>query len=174
MWCELDAAGSPTAGSPPEPVPAPTQTWDPAATPGLAPGPAQYPAGRGGAASGLSFSVHEFAELSDGREILLLDDRGWGMSGGGRTPEEHLSQLTIEEIERGVYNVLLPDWADADHPLPPDLAAVEGSGGAQDWDMLVERLRAFGVTTTPAELRSVPRRVDLGDRLRERLAAAAD
>ncbi|WP_235014983.1 hypothetical protein [Parafrankia sp. Ea1.12] len=113
--------------------------------------------------------MHEFAELSDGREVTLLDDRGWGMSGRGRTPDERLSELTIEEIERTVYMVLLPDWADVDHPLPPDLAAVEDSGGAQDWDLFAERLRAFGVVVTPAELMRVPRRLDLGDRLRARM-----
>lgn len=73
-----------------------------------------------------------------------------------------------------VYMVLLPDWADFDHPLPPDLAAVEGSGGAQDWDLLAERLRAFGVVSTPAELVRVPRRLDLGDHLRAWLATPAD
>ncbi|WP_347176878.1 hypothetical protein [Parafrankia sp. EAN1pec] len=135
----------------------------------MAPAPAPLPDGHIDAYSGLSFTVHEFAELSDGREVTLLDDRGWGMSGGGRTPDERLSELTSEEIERTVYMVLLPDWADADHPLPLDLAAVEDSGGAQDWGLLAERLRAFGVVVTPAELMRVPRRLDLGDRLRARM-----
>ncbi|CAI7975925.1 conserved hypothetical protein [Frankia sp. Hr75.2] len=144
MWCELDSAG-PVASL------------------------LRRPDGHIDAYSGLSFTVHEFAELSDGREVTLLDDRGWGMSGRGRTPDERLSELTIEEIERTVYMVLLPDWADVDHPLPPDLAAVEDSGGAQDWDLLAERLRAFGVVVTPAELMRVPRRLDLGDRLRARM-----
>ncbi len=149
MWCELASAG-PMASFP------------------------RRPPGAADAASGLSFTVHEFAELSDGREITLLDDRGWGMSGGGRTPGALLSELTIEEITRMVYMVLLPDWADVDHPLPPDLAAVEGGGGAQDWDLLAERLRAFGVVCTPAGLLRVPRRLDLGDHLRARLATLAD
>ncbi|WP_256788460.1 hypothetical protein [Frankia sp. AvcI1] len=155
-------------------VPAPGMVPDPTAVPGLVPTPAPVPAGYIDTASGLSFTVHEFAELSDGREITLLDDRGWGMSGGGRTPGALLSELTIEEIARMVYMVLLPDWADVDHPLPPDLAAVEGSGGAQDWVLHAQRLRAFGVVATPAELVRVPRRLDLGDHLGAWLATPAD
>jgi hypothetical protein len=154
-------------------VPTPGLVPDPTAVPGLVPMPAPAPEGYIDTDS-LSFKVHEFAELSDGREVTLLDDRGWGMSGGGRTSDELLSELTIEEITSMAYMVLLPDWADVNHPLPPDLAAVEGSGGAQDWDLLAERLRAFGVVSTPAELMRVPRRLDLGDHLRAWLATPAD
>ncbi len=79
--------------------------------------------------------------LSDGREVVLLADRGWkGVP---------VSWLTVENVEHHVYNVLLPDWADVDHPLPPELAKVEAVGGAQDWEMLSDGLLAFGVTTTP-------------------------
>ncbi len=198
MWCELASAGPMTSSrrcphgaaggeggagggrsvtsGPLDPmlVPTPGVVPDPTAVPGLVPTPAPMPAGYIDTASGLSFTVHEFAELSDGREVTLLDDRGWGMSGGGRTPDAFLAELTIEEIARMVHMVLLPDWADVDHPLPPDLAAVEDSGGAQDWDLLADRLRAFGVVSTPAGLLRVPRRLDLGDHLRAWLATPAD
>lgn len=103
------------------------------------------------------FRVHEFAVLSDGREVVLLADRGWkGVP---------VSWLTVENVEHHVYNVLLPDWADVDHPLPPELAKVEAVGGAQDWELLSDRLLAFGVTTTPQLLCTVPRQLDLSARL---------
>ncbi|MCK9899066.1 hypothetical protein MXD63_03095 [Frankia sp. Cpl3] len=165
IWCDLDVT-SPI--STPSRAPAP----DPAAMPGLAPPPTSSPDGYLDERSGLAVRVHELAELSDGREITLLDDRGWGTSRGAATSDELLAELTIEEIERMAYLVLLPDWADDDHPLPPDLAAVEDSGGAQDWDFLAERLRAFGVVATPAGLMRVPRRFDLGEHLRARLSGA--
>ncbi|SNQ47994.1 conserved hypothetical protein [Frankia canadensis] len=197
MWCELASAGPmasfrrdphnaaggeggagggrAVANGPLGPVlaPAPGVVPDPTSAPGLVPRPAALQGYRD-AGSGLSFTVHEFAELSDGLEVTLLDDRGWGMSRRGGTPDEILAELTVEEIARMVYMVLLPDWADVDHPLPPHLAAVEGSGGAQDWDLLVERLRAFGVVSTPAELMRIPRRLDLGDHLRASLATPAE
>jgi hypothetical protein len=116
-----------------------------------------------------AFHVSEFAVLSDGREVTLLDDRGWGSWTIGLPPEEYLSQFTVRDIEREVYNVLLPDYADATNPLPPDLAEVEAIGGAQDWEMLAQRLGNLGIATTPALLRSVPRRVDISDRLKAHL-----
>lgn len=102
------------------------------------------------------FCVHEYAVLSDGREVLLLADRGWTGA--------PVSWLTVEEVEHHVYGVLLPDWADVDHPLPPELAKVEAVGGAQDWELLSDQLRAFGVATTPELLCGVPRQLELSAR----------
>ncbi|WP_051054506.1 hypothetical protein [Frankia sp. QA3] len=116
--------------------------------------------------------MFEFAALSDGREFTLLDDRGWTTSCRGMTLDEQWSQLTVQDIERTASMVLLPDWVDVDNPLPPDLAEVENTGGAQDWELLAERLHEFGVVPPPALLGSVPRRLDLGDDLRARLHGA--
>jgi hypothetical protein len=77
--------------------------------------------------------------------------------------------MSIEEIERSVYIVLLPDWADVDHPLPRDLAEVERTGGAQDWVLLRDRLRLYDVTVTAEMLAATPRRLVLGARLRAQL-----
>jgi hypothetical protein len=109
-----------------------------------------------------SFRVSEFAELSDGRDVALVTDRGWS----GSSPRPSLS---MEEIERNVYNVLLPDWADVHHPLPPDLEEVEDTGGAQDWVLLSDRLSRYGVTVTADMLAATPRRLVLGELLRARL-----
>jgi hypothetical protein len=124
---------------------------------------------KGAGASSAAFHVTEFAALSDGREVTLLDDRGWETGTGDLSPEEYVAQLTVRDIERFVYNVLLPDYADAKHPLPPDLAEVEAIGGAQDWEMLARRLGDLGIAVTSTALRNVPRRVDISDRLRAHL-----
>jgi hypothetical protein len=116
-----------------------------------------------------AFRVSEFAVLSDGREVMLLDDRGWFTGSSTLPPELYFAQFTLHDIEKGIYNVLLPDWADAKNPLPPDLAAVEAVGGAQDWELLIRILRDRGIETTSTVLKSVPRRVDISDRLRAQL-----
>jgi hypothetical protein len=119
------------------------------------------------------FQVFEFAVLSDGREIRLIDDRGWGGWTTGLSLEQHLSQLTVHDIEQSVFGVLLPDWADVHNPLPPELAAVEAIGGAQDWSLLSQRLRDHGIEATPDALQKVPRRVDISDRTRRHLRDAS-
>ena len=115
------------------------------------------------------FQVFEFAVLSDGREIRLIDDRGWGGWTTGLSLEQYLSQFTVHDIEQGIFGVLLPDWADVHNPLPPELAAVESIGGAQDWALLSQRLRDHEIEATPDALQKVPRRVDISARLRDQL-----
>lgn len=102
---------------------------------------------RGG--SGTSFKVREFALLSDGREVTLLDDRGW-------TTSAPLGGISLNHVVRNVYNVVLPDNA-------------EETGQEHEWQRFAQRLRAAGVAVTPDELRALPYRVILSDRLRARL-----
>jgi hypothetical protein len=97
----------------------------------------------------MSFTVREFALLSDGREVTLLDDRGWATSA---SPGE----ISVSHIVRNVYNVALPDNA-------------EETGEQHEWQRFVQRLREAGVEATPDELRSLPYHVILTDRLRSRL-----
>ncbi len=98
---------------------------------------------------GTSCKVHEFALLSDGREVTLLDDRGW-------TTSAPLGEISVTHVVRNVYNVVLPDNA-------------EETGEEHEWQWFVQRLREAGVTVTPDELRALPYRVILSDRLRSRL-----
>ena len=59
-----------------------------------------------GGGAGTSFKVREFALLSDGREVTLLDDRGWTTSG-------RLDRIPITQLVGDVYNTVLPDDAEA-------------------------------------------------------------
>lgn len=99
--------------------------------------------------SGTSCRVREFALLSDGREVTLLNDRGW-------TSSASLGEISVTHVVRNVYNVVLPDNA-------------EETGEDHEWQRFVQQLREAGVAVTPDELRALPYRVILSDRLRSRL-----
>ena len=92
-----------------------------------------------GSDGGTSCAVRELALLSDGREITLLDGRGW-------TTSAPLSALSLDHVVRNIYNVLLPDDA-------------EQTGEEHDWHGFVQRLRDARVAVTSDELRALPYRV---------------
>ncbi len=94
--------------------------------------------GSGGVAS---CKVREFALLSDGREVTLLDDRGW-------TTSAQLGEISLTHVVRNVYTVVLPDDA-------------EETGEEHEWQRFARRLREAGVAVTPDELRALPYRVIL-------------
>lgn len=96
-----------------------------------------------------SFKVREFALLSDGREVTLLDDRGWSTSA-------RLDQIPLTQLVRDVYNTVLPDDA-------------EETGEEHEWQRFKQRLQEAGVAVTLDELRALPYSVTLSDRLRRRL-----
>ena len=100
---------------------------------------------------GTSCKVREFALLSDGHEVTLLDDRGW-------TTSAPLGEISLTHFVRNVYTVVLPDDA-------------EETGEEHEWQRFQQRLREAGVAVTPGELRALPYRVILGDRLRSSLLA---
>lgn len=102
-----------------------------------------------GGGTGTSFKVREFALLSDGREVTLLDDRGWSTSAP-------LDRIAITQVVRDVYNTVLPDDA-------------EETGEEHEWQRFEQRLREAGVAVTLDELQALPYRVILSDRLRSRL-----
>ncbi len=88
---------------------------------------------------GTSCTVREFALLSDGREVTLLDDRGWSTSAP-------LGGISLTHVVRDVYNAVLPDDA-------------EETGEEHQWRRFEQRLRDAGVAVTPEELRALPYRV---------------
>lgn len=103
---------------------------------------------------GLSFQVQEFALLSDGRRITLHDERGYSTSG----PEDPWRFQTSESIEADVRTTVLPDDDDGEeHP----------------WEWLVELLQAQGVDASVEELKQVPYRVELSQRLHDKLHSQA-
>ena len=78
-----------------------------------------------GSGGGTSCTVREFALLSDGREVTLLDDRGWTMFAP-------LGEISLTHVVRNVYNVVLPDDA-------------EETGEEHEWQRFEQRLREAGV-----------------------------
>ena len=94
-----------------------------------------------GSGGGTSCKVREFALLSDGREVTLLDDRGW-------TTSAPLDRISLAHVVRNVYNVVLPDDA-------------EDTGDEHKWQRFEQRLREAGVAVTRDELRALPYRVML-------------
>jgi hypothetical protein len=100
-------------------------------------------------AGGTHFKVREFALLSDGREVTLLDDRGW-------TTSAPLARVSVTHVVSSTYTTVLPDNA-------------EETGEEHEWQCFAQRLREAGVAVTPDELRALPYRVILSDRLRSLL-----
>jgi hypothetical protein len=114
--------------------------------------PAEYR----GSPGGRSFNVVEYAVLSDGREVVLLDDRGWTEWTHGLGPGE-VWPLTARQVRGNVLNVVLPDNA-------------ETTGEDHEWERFLERLRDAGVILPVDELRRRPYRVVFGPRLLAELA----
>jgi hypothetical protein len=107
---------------------------------------------------GLSFVVHEFADLADGRRITLHTERGFTTSArasSGPPPSDQWRYLTLEWLERDVLTTVLPDEDETEDEHP--------------WEWLAGLLRAHGVVTTPEQLRHLPYHVVFSDRLRARL-----
>jgi hypothetical protein len=109
---------------------------------------------------GVSFAVHEFADLADGQRITLHTERGFTMSTGasrGSRPRDNWRSVTLERLQRDVLTTVLPDDAEESQEEHP-------------WEWLAELLRVHGVEATPDELRRLPYQVVFSDRLRARLA----
>ena len=113
---------------------------------------------------GVSFVVHEFADLADGRRLTLHEERGFSTfsvasSGTGRpVSSDQWHCLTLENLDRDVRTTVLPDDDTQDeHP----------------WEWLAELLQVHGVDVAAEELRLVPYDVVFSERLRARLAGGA-
>ena len=99
---------------------------------------------------GVSFVVHEFAELADGRRLTLHEERGFSSS------QWHYRML--EDLERSVRTAVLPDDDDTHDEHP--------------WEWLAGLLHVHGVEATAEELRRLPYEVVFSERLRARVAGA--
>jgi hypothetical protein len=110
---------------------------------------------------GVSFVVHEFAELADGRRLTLHEERGFTgvtMASRGPAPSDQWRYLTLENIERDVRIAVLPDDDSQDeHP----------------WEWLAGLLHVHGIEATAEELRLLPYDVVFSERLRARVVADA-
>lgn len=97
-----------------------------------------------------SFSLTEFAELDDGRRLMLREDRGFSDSAlrGDFWQETTSKHLTVEAL----------------FAVQPD----EGDRSPSNaW--IVERLSELGIASDLASLDALPYRVEFSDRVVERL-----
>lgn len=115
----------------------------------------------------LRFTVSEFADLSDGRRLVLHDERGWtdslrtavtdgeALPADWSPPVDPWAFVTRGDVVRSVLNVVLPDDDDDpdDHP----------------YEWLAGLLIGRGVHTSASELRVLPYEVELSQRLEARL-----
>ena len=104
---------------------------------------------------GVSFDVHEFAELAGGRHLTLHEERGFTTGLGGSAPSDMWRYLTLEHLERDVRTTVLPDDDDTQDEHP--------------WEWLAGLIRAHGVEATAGELSLLPYDVVFSERLRARL-----
>ncbi|MFI8509550.1 hypothetical protein ACIGHB_00320 [Streptomyces sp. NPDC085460] len=102
----------------------------------------------------LSVTARLEAELSDGRALVLLDDRGWSESG----PADLRAFLTRASVEADARTVVGPDEPFGDQT--PEQAA------AAHWGALADRLAHQGVPADAAGLAALPHAVELDERLR--------
>jgi hypothetical protein len=92
----------------------------------------------------------EFADLSDGRRIVLRDVRGWG-HWPVNTPASRWQIANGREITKMALFILDPDDND-------------------DWERwVVEQLHSAGVDTGPASVHAAPYRVEFGIRVQHEL-----
>ena len=106
-----------------------------------------------------SFRVTEFADLADGRRLVLRADRGFGSrlhGPGADEPGAAWRHETLAGLVADVLTTVLPDDA-------------EETGEDHPWEELAGLLGDRGVAVGADELRRVPYVVELGDRVRARL-----
>ncbi|MEZ5099760.1 MAG: hypothetical protein R3C15_08185 [Thermoleophilia bacterium] len=118
---------------------------------------------RGSAPGEASFSARHHAELADGRQLLLLGDRGWTVGTSDRSdPLAHECEADLAETARVVVG-----------PDEPWVGRTHEQEAALHWAALAASLSERGVAATAEELRRLAHDVETGPRLRARLAGPA-
>ncbi len=110
----------------------------------------------------LAFRVTEFADLADGRRLVLRAERGFTsrLNGpGADEPGAAWRHETPAGLAADVLATVLPDDA-------------EETGEDHPWEELAGLLRDRGVAVPAVELRRVPYVVEFSDRVQARLPAA--
>ena len=105
-------------------------------------------------------SVHARHEavLTDGRRLLLLDDRGWSST-------QPWNAASVEDIAETARTVVGPD-----EPAP---GHTREEAEADHWRHLARALQGHRVAVDAGELPHLPHDVVLGERLLARLGRAA-
>ncbi len=108
--------------------------------------------------TGRSVWAHLYVVLSTGERRLLLDDRGWG--GSAEIAREGL--LQIEDTARMVVGPDGPGPGETDQEME-----------AWYWEWMEHKLHDAGIGAEAGELKALPHEVEIGERLRHRLAMSA-
>ncbi|WP_432743482.1 hypothetical protein H7827_06950 [Streptomyces sp. JH002] len=106
----------------------------------------------------ISVSARLEAALEDGRSLVLLDDRGWGISGAPGVRE----RISAGEIVSTARVVVGPD--------EPFDGRTQEQMADDHWGWLAEILRRRGVDVSAHELERLPHDVVLSERLRPWIA----
>lgn len=109
----------------------------------------------------MSVSARFEAVLADGRNLTLLDDRGWTSSlhgDGGDQPADVRAWTSIEDIETTARSVVGPD--------EPTDGRTHEETAIGHWAFLADALGRQGVEVDARELEGLPHDVVLGERLR--------
>jgi hypothetical protein len=121
---------------------------------------------------GHSFSVRHEAVLSDGRRVVLENDRGWtswtirvGDSGETVIAASESDFPTRESIEENARMEVGPD-----PPMPyKGHTPSESEVAEAHWRGLASILRSRGVEVESSDLSALPHDIEFSDRLRARL-----
>lgn len=105
----------------------------------------------------ISVSARHEAMLLDGRRVLLLDDRGWTVSG----PPDVWARTSTEEIADTTRTVVGPD--------EPFGGRSHEDMETAHWAQLAEILHQQGIVADALELKRLPHDVVLSERLLGRL-----
>ncbi|MGW5193616.1 hypothetical protein ACWEOO_30500 [Kribbella sp. NPDC004138] len=105
-------------------------------------------------ASHLSVSARLEAVLTDGRTVVLLDDRGWSCSG----PADLRDRLSPTDIENDALTVVGPD--------EPSDGTTHDQMAAAHWTHLADILRRDDIDVDADVLRRLPVEVALSQSLR--------
>jgi hypothetical protein len=106
----------------------------------------------------LSVSARLEAVLADGRSLVLLDDRGWSVSG----PVDIRARISAEDVESDTRMVVGPD--------EPFDGQTHEQAAADHWSSLAGILGQQGVNVDARELARLPHDVVLSERLRAWIA----
>jgi hypothetical protein len=98
-------------------------------------------------------------ELTDGRRVVLLDDRGWGST-------QRWAEASVKRIEETTRMVVGPDE-------PPTGRSREEMETIH-WTSLQQTINRQGVAVDAAELRRLPHDVVLSQRLLARIGADSE
>ncbi len=105
----------------------------------------------------MDLSALHLAVLADGRQVTLLDDRGWGAHG-----DDIWRRTSVEEIHETARVVVGPDEASGRRS--------QADMDANHWGHLADILRRQSVIIDATELSRLPHEVELSQRLQTRLA----